>query len=80
MTPVPVTQDDFDNGTPGDGAQCFLALAIKRAIPGADVSITGEQPTINDRSIALTADIIEKIGRYDRGEPVQPFTIYLSGI
>jgi hypothetical protein len=76
--PVHVTQDDINAGTPGDGAACPVALAIQRALPGAKVHI-GATPTINGRVIGLGADIADWIGRYDRGEHVDPFTIQLSG-
>lgn len=83
---IRVTQEDLENGNPADAETCPVALAIKRAMPGADVLVdgnqvefrTGEQSIIGDdivRGISLPNHIRNWIGRYDmnpeEAEPVE---------
>ena len=58
----------------GNGSECPVALACKRAFPGCEPHIEGESPYIiladgYHRPVELSADLIEEIGKFDRGEP-----------
>jgi hypothetical protein len=73
-----VTAEDIEQGRRGDGIACALARALQRAFPGTEFDISGEHPTVNGNPLVLHPDIAEWIGRYDRGEPVQPFVIEVN--
>lgn len=64
---------DADECARGDGGNCVLAEAIKKAIPGAEPHIEGENPHIMLRGhripLGISSDLIDDIGRFDRGEP-----------
>ncbi len=74
-----ITQKDIDEAQRGDGANCALARMIKKAFgEETQVNIQGENPTVMGKTIQLAPEIIDWIGRFDRGEEVQPFDICID--
>lgn len=57
---------------PGDGESCLLANFLRRQLPGCEPHIEGEHPYVNWKGtcveVLLEPEIVERIGRYDRGE------------
>lgn len=74
--PLEMEPEDISESVRGSGAKCALARLIYRKI-GKVANLEGERPTIDGKPVWLGPDIIEWIGRYDRGEPVEPITINL---
>lgn len=64
---------NVDECVRGDGGNCVLADAIKKVLPGAEPHVEGENPYVMLRgrriSLTISADLIDAIGRFDRGEP-----------
>lgn len=81
MTPAQVTGEDIEEGQRGDGATCAFARAVKRIDPTVtDMNLSGENPSFTRdgviQALQLHPDIVEWIGKWDRGEPVEPMTFY----
>lgn len=75
---IVITRDDVRNSKRGDGAQCAIARVITRETGITDINLATDNPTINGRPAALGIDLINWIGRFDRGEDPGPLTIYLN--
>lgn len=71
-----ITEEDIREGRKGDGASCALARAISRTFPGVTANVQGENPSIyygnGAGRLNLARDVAEWIGKFDRGEPVEP--------
>lgn len=67
----------------GDGGKCALAKAVCE-LPGIrEAHIEGERPyLITDEGktlpVCLDSEVAEWIGRFDRGEPVEPMEVFFS--
>jgi hypothetical protein len=72
-----ISQDVLDRAERGNGAKCALAIVIKEQL-GWDADISGETPTVNGQVISMDKEIIDLIGRFDRGEKVEPQTIWVQ--
>lgn len=80
---VKMTQEIIDSSVRGDGAACAFARAWKAECPDDEPHIEGEQPYIVRRvggqewqqPISFPPAVVEWIGRFDRGEPVEPLTL-----
>ena len=76
---ISVTQEDIDRSTPGDGCDCPVYIAAKRALPDAVELIAGMTDlifapyTATARSFPLPPAAIEFIACYDLGHSVAPF-------
>lgn len=62
-----------DGSGRGKGDLCPVALACKKALPGCEPHIEGPNPYVvlpdgSTRRLFLSPDLIEEIGRFDRGE------------
>jgi hypothetical protein len=72
---------DVENGVRGDGDRCPFACVFRRNFLGIrSVNLSGEHPSITmvDGSvlpISLQPEMIEWIGRFDRGEHVEPMNL-----
>lgn len=80
---IPMTPEDMAEGIRGDAMDCPIARMLLR-VPGIiAVNLSGRHPTFtdqfgNERRLVLPAEIAEWIGRFDRGEPVEPLNVILS--
>jgi hypothetical protein len=66
-------QKYIEGSTRGDGESCVLANILREMVPGCIPHIEGENPTVTlpDGTVAkvtLSQDLIEEIGKFDRGE------------
>lgn len=76
---VEVTQDDIDNGTPGERCRCPIARAVKRLInvdPDSDAGIEVYSKWIDMNghdAYGLPDEAIDFISRFDTDLDVAPF-------
>jgi hypothetical protein len=73
---------DASDGTRGDGAGCPLARGFL-AHGFTDPKIDGERATVTGPSgrmvtVTLGTDVVEWIGKFDRGENPPPLTVLVS--
>lgn len=73
-----ITDADIRAGIRGNGRACALAFVLDRMFPGADVNIDGEHPTVNGSPLAIDHQIVDWIGKFDRGEDVVPLDIRVT--
>ena len=74
-----VTEEDIAEGRRGDGATCAFARAVMRLDPAVEaINLSGENPTVTrlgvTRPVGVSREFVEWIGKFDRGEPVEPVT------
>jgi len=69
-----ITAEHIHAGKKGNGAACALALAYKEQF-GLDVDVSGEHPTCDGLPMTIDRYMAEWIGKFDRGEDVQPFEV-----
>ncbi len=78
---VDVTQDDIDQGMPGDAMDCAVALALQRATGRANfgVRVEEDQIVVLGESAPLPMKIQEWMNRFDAGHEPAPvsFTVEL---
>ncbi len=68
------TEDWIKVSARGDGEICVLANALRQLYPGCEPHIEGENPYLiradgGRITIQFNAEMIEMIGRWDRGDP-----------
>lgn len=74
--------EDITEGKKGDGAACAFARVIKRSFPEAtNIHLEGEHPGWDlprggHAELAMPPEMIDWIGRFDRGEEVEPMTLF----
>jgi len=72
-------------GVRGDSGSCALARVICETLHEVkEAHVGGEHPYVilhggTRRDFALTPELAEWIGRFDRGEPVEPIRIEFGG-
>lgn len=74
---IQVTQEDIDQGEPGEPESCAVAKAIRRQLKPQHVQVT-DVIEINNSDFEAPPAVIEFIERYDHGHRVQPFEFDLA--
>lgn len=76
---ITVTQDDINTGRTKNCGWCPVALAVRRLlVPGSSVSVSGTHVNISiSKGLLLPIEAQKFIDRFDRGDPVVPFTFEL---
>ncbi len=57
----------------GDGSHCVIAQACRQVWPGCEPHVDGEKPYViradgKRISLHLSASLVERVGKFDRGE------------
>jgi hypothetical protein len=86
MTTITVTQEDIDNGTPGNSCACPVALAVLRAFNVSEGYVDVGQLYITFRPVylshheyyATSSAVANFITMFDTGAPVEPFEFELG--
>ena len=73
-----VTDNDIEQGIPHDTTFCPVALALYRTTGDQDVNVGGFRARSNHRFYALPKRVQNWIRRFDRGQPVKPFSFVLD--
>lgn len=71
-----ITAAHIEQGTPGDPENCPIILAVKEQF-GLDLHLGGSAPYVQLKNggreeLKLGQDVAEWVGRFDRGERVEP--------
>jgi hypothetical protein len=79
-----MTNEDIAMGIRGSAVDCPLAIVLRRVPWIVAVDLSGPQPRFTDRNgnghnLDLPQEIIDWIGRFDRGEKVEPMNVVLHG-
>lgn len=70
---VRVTQDDINNGVPGNPHLCPIARAVRRA--GRErVSVDNDEIVTRSKTFDLPTEAVRFLCRFDASRPVKPFT------
>lgn len=75
---VNITDDDIAKGIRGSSSDCPNALALKRALPGRDVSSLCTRVFITGREYLLPPDVVGAIANYDRIGYLSPLSYTLT--
>lgn len=80
---IEVTQQDIDNGVPGDAESCPVALACQRTIPGCHDLTVGDDTIEFDidgdaMAFDLPAEVATFVHRFDCKDAVAPFAFDLD--
>jgi hypothetical protein len=77
---IEVTAEDIKNGKPRAGAECAIALAMKRAgfpnvrVGGYSIWKNIEDSNLDDSNYCATPSAVTHwIDQFDKGQPVEPF-------
>lgn len=83
---VSVTEEDINNGVPGDPNYCPIALAIQRIFPNFGVMVGKDRINLEFEMnnspgfycIGTTYSQYRFVRRFDKGKSVQPFNFWIS--
>ena len=82
-TLIPVTEEHIKNGKAKDPSCCPVALAVKERMAVKDVfancyTIRGDIDYSHGFCVRAPDSVYDFITKYDRGEPVEPFSFDLD--
>lgn len=70
---ISVSQEDIDNGTPGDETCCPIALAVKRQYPEYnEVSVEIDVLFLDDINYLMPIEASNFVDDFDEGKSVAP--------
>jgi hypothetical protein len=75
---IAVTDEDIANGVCGDSELCAVAHAILRQTRAGAASVGDDWIHVDGRTYATPEDVAEFIGKFDGGDPVDPFEFKLD--